>query len=92
MAPAFVESASPVNYYPHGMHLVMSIAQALTPGSVPAVMNGTWILLIGVLPPLSTAVAARQVFSDHPVWRCGRDCSPRLQRPCFCSTASCLTR
>jgi hypothetical protein len=34
-------------------------------------MNGTWILVLGVLLPLSLVVVARQVFTEHPraaVW------------------------
>lgn len=66
VAPAFVGSAAPVSYYPYGLHLVMAMARSVTSATVPAVMNGTWVLLLGVLLPLSTAVAAREVFKSQP--------------------------
>lgn len=66
VAPDFIGSADPVTYYPYGIHLLITMAESITSPGVPAAMNGTWVLLLGVVLPFSMATAAHEVFPKHP--------------------------
>lgn len=66
MAPVFVGTAEPVSYYPYGMHLVMAMDRTLTGAGVPLVMNGTWVLVVGLLLAVAAAALTRELFPSLP--------------------------
>jgi len=66
LAPVSVTATQPVSFYPHGVDLLMSMSERLTPTDVPTAMNGTWVLMLGFSLPVATAAAARELFPGRP--------------------------
>lgn len=66
VAPTFVDSATPVVYYPYGLHLAGASIHQLTGVSVAEVLNGAWIVYIGLLLPFGLAAAAWRLFPGRP--------------------------
>lgn len=66
VAPTFVDSADPVVYYQYGLHLSGALIHELTGVSVAEILNGAWVVYVGVLLAFGVAAAAWRLFPDRP--------------------------
>lgn len=66
VAPVFVDSASPVYNYPYGIHLSAALTHEVTPVSVAEILNGAWVVDIGLLLPFGLAALAWRLFPGRP--------------------------
>ena len=66
VAPIFVDSAAPVAYYPYGLHLAGALVHEVTGVGVAEILNGAWVVYVGLLLPFGLAAAAWRLFPDRP--------------------------
>jgi hypothetical protein len=66
VAPAFADSAQPVWHYPYGIHLTQALVREVTAFSVPELLNGAWLVYVGVLLPLGLVALAWRLWPDRP--------------------------
>lgn len=62
VAPSFVDRATPIVYYPYGLHLVSAVVRAVTHIGAADAMNGAWAVYAGMLLPFGAATLAWRVY------------------------------
>ena len=55
VAPVTTDAANPVTVYPYGVHLVLAVGHAVTGATLPTVINGTWVVHVGLALPVGVA-------------------------------------
>lgn len=65
VAPTDPITARPVLYYQYGLHLAWALGHTLTGVSVPEILNGGWMVHVGLLLPVGNAALAWSLFPNR---------------------------
>ena len=66
VAPLYVDGARPVMYYPYGLHLSGALIHEVAGVGVAEVLNGAWVVSVGMLLSFGLAALAWRLFPDRP--------------------------
>jgi hypothetical protein len=75
VAPLSAASDEPVVYYQYGLHMSAALVHEVTGLSNAEILNGVWVVFVGVLFPIGIAAAAWQLLPRRlplvPIWAGG---------------------
>jgi hypothetical protein len=66
VAPLYPDRAEPVAYYQYGLHLSGALIHEVTGVSIAEILNGAWVVHIGLILPFGIAAAAWRLVPDRP--------------------------
>jgi hypothetical protein len=66
VVPLYPDEAEPITYYQYGLHLAGALVHEATRIGVADILNGAWVVHVGLLFPFGIAAAAWRLFPERP--------------------------